>query len=92
MPSKTLRLVSWNVNGIRAGFKKGTFVEFLNTHQPDILGIQETKAEESQVTASLKEVSGYHWTFACCARKGYSGTAVFSKMPPAATACDLGRP
>jgi exodeoxyribonuclease-3 len=87
-----LRLYSWNVNGIRAGFKKGTFIEFLQTHQPDILGVQETKAEEEQVTASLKEIGDYHWTFACGARKGYSGTAVFSKVKPAATACDLGIP
>jgi exodeoxyribonuclease-3 len=77
------------VNGLRAAFKKG-FREFLETHKPDIIGLQETKAEEGQVAESLKEIGGYHWIFSCGARKGYSGTAVFSRLPPTAVACDLG--
>ena len=88
----TLRIYSWNVNGIRAGFKKGSFLQFMETHKPDILGVQETKAEEAQVTDSLKALPEYHWTFACGAKKGYSGTAVFSRVKPAAVACDVGLP
>jgi exodeoxyribonuclease-3 len=85
-----LRIYSWNVNGIRAGFKKGSFQEFIATHKPDILGVQETKAEEAQVLDSLKAFPEYHWTFSCGAKKGYSGTAVFSRVKPNAVACDLG--
>jgi exodeoxyribonuclease-3 len=85
-----LRIYSWNVNGIRSGFKKGSFLEFMRMHKPDILGVQETKAEEAQVTESLKELPEYHWTFSCGAKKGYSGTAVFSTVKPASVACDLG--
>jgi exodeoxyribonuclease-3 len=88
--AKTLSIYSWNVNGIRAGFKKGSFLEFFETHKPDILGVQETKAEEAQVTASLKDLPDYHWTFSCGAKKGYSGTAVFSRVKPTAVACDMG--
>ena len=72
---KTLRLISWNVNGLRAVLKKG-FREFLLEHKPDILGLQETKAQEEQVAASLKDLPDGYWTFCSGARKGYSGTAV----------------
>jgi exodeoxyribonuclease-3 len=89
--SKTLRLLSWNVNGLRAVLKKG-FREFLLEHKPDILGLQETKAQEEQVTASLKELPDGYWTFCSGARKGYSGTAVYSPEAPVATSCDLGLP
>jgi exodeoxyribonuclease-3 len=89
--AKTLRLYSWNVNGLRAVFKKG-FNEFVTSHQPDILGLQETKAEEAQVVDSLKTLPDYHWTFSSGAKKGYSGTAVFSRVKPTAVATDLGLP
>ena len=88
---KTLRLISWNVNGLRAVLKKG-FREFLLEHKPDILGLQETKAQEEQVAASLKDLPDGYWTFCSGARKGYSGTAVYSPEPPIATQCDLGLP
>ena len=52
--SQPLRIYSWNVNGIRAGLKKGSFLEFMQAHRPDVLGVQETKAEEAQVIDSLK--------------------------------------
>jgi exodeoxyribonuclease-3 len=91
MPSKTLRIYSWNVNGLRAVLKKG-FREFLLEHKPDILGLQETKAEEAQVLAALKDLPEGYWTFCSGARKGYSGTAVYSPEKPLATACDVGLP
>ncbi len=74
-----VRLVSWNVNGIRAVSKKGLFTPFLEKLQPDILCLQETKAAQSQ---SDVEAAGYieHWNSA--EKKGYSGTAIFSKTEP----------
>lgn len=89
--NRTLRIYSWNVNGLRAVLKKG-FREFLLEHKPDILGLQETKAEEAQVLAALKDLPEGYWTFCSGVRKGYSGTAVYSPEKPLATACDVGLP
>ncbi len=92
MPAnKTLRILSWNVNGLRAVIKKG-FREFLLEYKPDILGLQETKAHEEQVVASLKDLPDGYWTFCSGERKGYSGTAIYSPEKPVSTACDLGLP
>jgi exodeoxyribonuclease-3 len=74
-----MKIYSWNVNGIRAVVKKGTFQKFLADHQPDILCLQETKAERSQVEV---EVPGYHEFWNSAIKKGYSGTAIFSREQP----------
>jgi exodeoxyribonuclease-3 len=76
-----MRLYSWNVNGIRAVHKKGLFHAFLQDHQPDILCLQETKAERGQVEIDLPDYREY-WNSAV--RKGYSGTAIFSRQEPLA--------
>ncbi len=73
-----MKLFSWNVNGLRAGLKKGTFLDFINKEQPDILCLQETKAKADQVEIDLPEYSEF-WNSAN--RAGYSGTAIFSKTP-----------
>lgn len=73
-----VNLFSWNVNGIRAGLKKGTFLDFLKIYQPDILCLQETKAKRGQVELDLPDYTEY-WNSA--ERAGYSGTAIFSKKP-----------
>lgn len=79
---KTISLLSWNVNGFRAVYKKG-FLEWLRKESPDILCLQETKAEEAQIQKELGEVEGYHWSFCSSkAKKGYSGVAIFSKEKP----------
>lgn len=71
-----MKIYSWNVNGIRAVHKKGLLQPFIERHQPDILCLQETKASQEQVEIDLPEYEEY-W---CSAeRKGYSGTAIFSK-------------
>lgn len=76
-----MKLFSWNVNGIRAVFKKGSLQSFLNEYDPDILCLQETKAERGQVEIDLPQYEEY-W---CSAeRKGYSGTAIFTKHEPEA--------
>ena len=76
---KTLRLISWNVNGIRAWHKKGAS-DFLFTEQPDFLCLQEIKAEEDQLPEDLAYPEGYFSYFESSkARKGYSGVAIYSK-------------
>ncbi|MBI4397643.1 MAG: exodeoxyribonuclease III [Candidatus Omnitrophica bacterium] len=76
-----LKLLGWNVNGIRAVEKKG-FLDWLAKESPDILCVQETKAHPDQLSPQLTEPAGYHayWNSAC--RKGYSGVAVFTKEKP----------
>lgn len=74
-----MKIYSWNVNGIRAVLKKGTFVPFIQTHQPDVLCLQETKAERGQIEIDLPDYEEY-WNSAT--KKGYSGTAIFSKNKP----------
>ena len=75
------KIISWNVNGLRAVEKKG-FIDFLNTCGADILAIQETKAEPGQLSDALRSPAGWHAYFACAQRKGYSGVAVYSKREP----------
>lgn len=79
MKKQTISLVSWNVNGIRAGIRKGTFEDFLKKHDPDILCLQETKAMKDQVDIDFPQYEEY-WHSA--EKKGYSGTAIFSKKTP----------
>ena len=78
---KTLRILSWNVNGIRAVYKKG-FIDWLMTDRPDILCIQETKASEEQLPGDLKNIEGYHTFYVSAEKKGYSGVALFTKEKP----------
>src|SRR5688572_14097353 len=74
-----MKIYSWNVNGIRAVVKKGTFQAFMAQHRPDILCLQETKAERGQAEIDL---AGYHEYWNSATKKGYSGTAIFSKREP----------
>ncbi|HKQ82556.1 MAG TPA: exodeoxyribonuclease III [Steroidobacteraceae bacterium] len=76
-----MKIYSWNVNGIRAVLKKQLFHPFLEAHQPDILCLQETKAERGQIEIDLP---GYHEHWNSAIKKGYSGTAIFSKQEPIA--------
>lgn len=77
--TSSIKLYSWNVNGIRAVVNKGAFQKFITEHQPDILCLQETKAEQGQAEIDLPSYKEY-WHSA--KRKGYSGTAIFSKIEP----------
>ena len=79
----TLRLLSWNVNGLRAAVKKG-FVDWMMRDSPDVLCLQETKVAEDQVPDQLKSLPGYHSYFNSGARKGRDGVALFSRTPPLA--------
>lgn len=74
-----MKIISWNVNGIRAVMKKDLFVPFIEKHDPDVLCLQETKAEQGQAVINLPEYTEY-WNSAT--KKGYSGTAIFTKTKP----------
>jgi exodeoxyribonuclease-3 len=81
-----MRIVSWNVNGIRAVEKRG-FVQWAGEESPDVLCLQETKAEPGQLSGELRKLamkSGkvYHDYWAGAKKKGYSGTAIYSKTEP----------
>ncbi len=76
-----MRLISWNVNGIRAAIKKD-FLSSLQEMQPDVLCIQETKAQDEQVITALGEEHGYQVIPHSAVRPGYSGTALFSREKP----------
>ena len=73
-----MKLISWNVNGLRAVYKKG-FLDFFEEVNADIFCIQETKMQEGQIELDLKDYKQY---FNYAVRKGYSGTAIFTKIEP----------
>ncbi len=77
-----MKLLSWNVNGLRAVFKKG-FVELVQSMQPDILCLQETKLQEDQRSPEMLDMGGFqsYWDYAST-RKGYSGVAVYTAKHP----------
>ena len=77
----SLKLLSWNVNGIRAVHKKG-FLDWVTKESPDILCLQETKASEEQLPDGLRNPPGYKSYFASAEKKGYSGVALYTKKEP----------
>lgn len=76
-----MKILSWNVNGIRAAYKKG-FLIWLQRESPDIVCLQETKVLPEQLPPALRNVSGYYINWNPAERKGYSGVATFSKQKP----------
>ena len=84
-----MRLVSWNVNGIRAAMKKD-FSASLKSMKTDVLCLQETKAQDDQVMVALEVIDGYHIYKNSAVKKGYSGTAILSKKEPLAVSYDIG--
>ena len=76
-----MRIVSWNVNGLRAVVKKG-FLEWFNIDQPDVLCLQETKAHPDQLDAEVLEPAGYRAYYNAAERKGYSGVSTWCKTEP----------
>lgn len=76
-----MKIISWNVNGLRAVIKKD-FLNFLEIHKPDILGIQETKLQPHQIPNEVTELKNYEKFWSCADRKGYSGVSVFSNIKP----------
>lgn len=81
-----MKLISWNVNGLRACMGKG-FLDFVAAAQPDMLCLQETKMQQGQAEVPL---TGYHEYWNSADKKGYSGTAVFTKTEPLSVSYGLG--
>ena len=78
-----VKIISWNVNGIRSVLKKGELQNCIRDYNPDIICFQETKAQEWQVTLPAEIVAEYPHRFWCDAeKKGYSGVLTMSKTPP----------
>ena len=84
-----MRIVSWNVNGIRAVANKG-FAETVKAMDADIIGIQETKAQIEQLGPEITHLEGYKSWFYSAERKGYSGTALYSRIEPEDVTFGLG--
>ncbi len=89
MSKKNYRILCWNINGIRAIWKKG-FPEWFAKEQPDILCLQETKAQPEQLDDEIKNVSRYKSYFFSAQKKGYSGVAVYTKHEPLKVSFGLG--
>jgi exodeoxyribonuclease III len=85
------KMISWNVNGIRAAEKKG-FLDWLGGTGADIIAIQETKAHPDQLSLALTSPPGYHVSWNWAEKKGYSGTATYSKNPALQVISGLGDP
>ncbi|MCK5760637.1 MAG: exodeoxyribonuclease III [Candidatus Delongbacteria bacterium] len=76
-----MKIYSFNVNGIRAATKKGLF-DWFDDVKPDILCLQETKIQDDQLVDEMRNREGYHSYFSFAVKKGYSGTAIYSKIKP----------
>jgi len=87
----TIRIYTWNVNGLRAAERKG-FLDWLAATQPDILCLQETKADPEQLSAELLSPPGYQTFWTSAERKGYSGVGLFTRPAPLHVEPGLGLP
>ncbi|HHJ81172.1 MAG TPA: exodeoxyribonuclease III, partial [Candidatus Tenderia electrophaga] len=84
-----MRVISANLNGIRAAERKG-FFQWMLKQDVDVLCIQETKAQEHQLSPELHYPEGYHAYFFDAEKKGYSGVAIYCKKKPDKITCGLG--
>lgn len=85
-----MRILSWNINGIRAAHKKG-FLNWLANCEADIVGVQEVRADLEQIPLELKQPDGWHTNFVKAKRPGYSGVGLFCKSEPALITHKLGK-
>ena len=76
-----MRIISWNVNGIRACVKQG-FAEFLERSEADVIGVQEVRALSDEIPSAARHPSGWHTVFSAAQRRGYSGVGLYSKLEP----------
>ena len=85
-----MKIICWNVNGVRAVVKKG-FSDQVNSWEADIICLQETKAQDDQVQEALKDIQGYQVFSNSAVRKGYSGTAIMTKHEPLEVTYGIGK-
>ena len=92
MEKTALTLISWNVNGLRALVQKD-FLGSVRRLDADVVAVQETKLQESQLDPTIMNLPGYtsHWSH-CDGKKGYSGVGAYSRIPPVAVRCGFGQP
>lgn len=86
-----MKLITWNVNGIRAAYKKG-LVEFIGRENPEIFCVQETKARPEQCEPMIRQAGGRSSYWSSAVKKGYSGVATFLTKEPLAVAHGVGKP
>lgn len=86
-----MRIISWNVNGIRAGERKG-FLGWLDGCGADVVALQEVKAAPAQLSTALREPAGFHASWLAAERAGYSGVATLSRVAPLEVRSGLGEP
>ena len=86
-----MRVVSWNVNGIRAGVRHG-FVDFVDRSGADIVGVQEVRARPEDIPPAARRPPGWHTAFTVAERRGYSGVGLYSKLQPVRVETSLGVP
>ena len=84
-----MKLISWNVNGVRASVKKG-LIDIIYDSRADVFCLQETKAQDDQVQEALQDLKGYHIYSNSATKKGYSGVAILSKEKPLSVSTDMG--
>lgn len=88
-PRTNMKIVSWNINGLRSIHKKG-FLDWLHKEKADIVCLQEIKVREKDIPEELKNIKGYHSFFNPAVRPGYAGTAVFCKEKPSLVSRGVG--
>lgn len=81
-----MKIINWNVNGLRAILAKGNLIAFINQEDPDIIAFEETKMQEDQLTYNF---DGYYRYMNCAEKKGYSGTMVLTKEKPLSVTYDF---
>jgi len=87
---KEIRLISWNVNGIRSSIKKD-FFDSIKKLNSDIIAIQETKIQPDQITDEIRNIDSYESWWSCARiKKGYSGVAIYSRIKPLSVRTDFG--
>lgn len=86
-----LHIVSWNVNGLRAVWKKG-FLDWLSRTEPDLCGIQETKISEDQLNDEMRLAGGYQGFSSCAEKRGYSGVLTLTRIPPVSVKTNFAMP
>ena len=86
-----MRVVSWNVNGIRACVRHG-FVDFVDRSGADIVGVQEVRARPEDIPPAARRPPGWHTAFTFAERRGYSGVGLYSKLQPVRVETSLGVP
>ena len=86
-----MKIVCWNVNGLRAVHAKGLFLDWFFKEKADIVCLNETKLQKNQIPEELKNIQGYSSYFSCAEKKGYSGTAIWTKITPEKVVAKLGK-